>query len=307
MYSLIRQKGDFMIYIFITLVIILILIIWSTIEHRCIVIKEYHIRSKAIEADLQDLSFVVISDLHNKSYSKNNKNLLRKILDEKPNFVIIAGDLITKRKPCYPGNAFDLLEEITKHYPVYYAYGNHEQYFEDITINQIKKSDKDLISLSESWILYKNLLLKLGVHILDNKSLLLYNNKIRITGLSISSDYYVKGKPPKFEKDEITSNVGIAHNKGYQILIAHNPVYFKQYIDWGADLILSGHVHGGLIRIPFIGGVISPQVNLFPKYDGGIYTENHKHMVVSRGLGNHSFMPRFLNPPEIVKITLKVK
>lgn len=289
------------------LVLFLILMLWSAMEHKFIVKKEYLIQSKAIEADSRGLSFVLISDLHNRSYSKNNKILLQKTLEEKPDFVIITGDLITKRKPCYPGNAYNLLKELTKHYPVYYAYGNHEQYFEDITNNRIKYSDQDLISLSESWLLYKNMLLKLGVHILDNESLLLYNDKIRITGLSISSDYYVKGKPPKIEQEELTSKIGRADYNEYQILIAHNPVYFKEYIDWGADLILSGHVHGGLIRIPFIGGVISPQFRLFPKYDGGLYTDKEKHMVVSRGLGNHSFMPRFLNPPEIVKITLKAK
>ncbi|MDI9509764.1 MAG: hypothetical protein QM217_08140, partial [Bacillota bacterium] len=82
-------------------------------------------------------------------------------------------------------------------------------------------------------------------------------------------------------------------------------VYFKSYISWGADLVLSGHIHGGLIRIPFIGGLISPQIKLFPKYDGGLYVENDQYMVVSRGLGSHSFMPRILNPPEIILVSLK--
>lgn len=306
-FSLVRQKGDLMKYILIILILIFLLILWSLIEHRFIVTKDYLIKSNKLEIDSQNISFVVISDLHNRSYSKKNIKLIQKILEQKPDFVIIAGDLITKRRPCYPGNAYDLLVELKKHYPIYYAYGNHEEYYEDLIRKKTDHSDKELIALKESWKSYKDMLLKLGVHILDNDSLLLYNNRVRITGLSIPGDFYVKGKPPELKKEEIISYIGRPNNKEYQILIAHNPVYFKEYIEWGADLILSGHLHGGLIRIPFIGGVISPQVRLFPKYDGGLYKEKQKNMIVSRGAGNHSFMPRFLNPPELLKITLKAE
>jgi predicted MPP superfamily phosphohydrolase len=82
-------------------------------------------------------------------------------------------------------------------------------------------------------------------------------------------------------------------------------MYFKEYIGWRADLVLSGHVHGGLVRLPFIGGVISPQVRLFPKYDAGLFSEQGYNMVVSRGLGTHSYMPRFFNPPQLLVIKIK--
>lgn len=288
---------------------IFLFFLWSFIEKRRITKTQYIIDYKGNGHRSKDISFVLLSDLHNNRYGKNNQALLNKILDKKPDFVIIAGDLITKRKPSYPSNSYDLLEKLIKHFPVYYAYGNHEQYFEDMTRDRNIKPVKNLLSLSESWLLYKDMLLKLGVHILDNESILVYNNdnKIRITGLSISSDYYLKKKTPKLTQEELISKVGKGSNEDYQILIAHNPMYFKEYTHWGADLILSGHVHGGLIRLPFIGGVISPQIRLFPKYDSGVISENNKHMVVSRGAGDHSFMPRFLNPPELVIITLKAK
>lgn len=305
MFGLIRQKGYFVTYIWIIVSLIFVFILWSIIEHRIIVTSRYKITSQVINDNQQELSFIVLADLHNKGFGKNNKILLQKILEQKPNFVIIAGDLITKRKPCYPGKAYELIKELISHCPVYYAYGNHEQYFEDITRIRIENLDKEQMALSQSWLLYKDRLLKLGVHILDNESVLIYNNRIRITGLSIPSDYYVKGKPPVLELEEITSKIGTRKSEYYQILIAHNPVYFNEYISFGADLILSGHIHGGLIRLPFIGGVISPQIRLFPKYDSGKYTVNNKHMIVSRGIGNHSFMPRFLNPSEIINISLK--
>lgn len=301
-------KGEVMIILKIFVAIILLFFLWSFMEKRIITKTQYVIDYKSYSHKPKDISFILLSDLHNNRYGKNNQTLMRKILDNKPDFVIIAGDLVTKRKPAYPSNAYDLIEKLIKHCPVYYAYGNHEQYFEDITRDRVNNPGKNLISLSESWLLFKDMILKLGVHILDNESILLYNyDKIRITGLSISRHYYGRGRTLKLKQEEITSKIGISSKEDYQILIAHNPMYFKDYINWGADLVLSGHVHGGLIRLPFIGGVISPQIRLFPKYNSGVNTESNKHMVVSRGAGDHSFMPRFLNPPELVKITLKAK
>ena len=90
---------------------------------------------------------------------------------------------------------------------------------------------------------------------------------------------------------------------GYSILLAHNPLYYPAYRDWGADLTLSGHVHGGIIRIPGKGGLLSPDVTFFPKYDGGHFRENGKDLIVSRGLGNH-FLVRVMNPPELLVVTL---
>ena len=84
--------------------------------------------------------------------------------------------------------------------------------------------------------------------------------------------------------------------KEFQILIAHNPQYFDEYAKWGADLTVSGHVHGGIVRLPFIGGVISPAIALFPKYDGGHYEIDKKHLILSRGLGTQV---RMFNPCEI--------
>ena len=91
----------------------------------------------------------------------------------------------------------------------------------------------------------------------------------------------------------------------FQILMAHNPEYFRTYRRWGADLVLSGHVHGGIVRLPFFGGVISPRVRLFPQYDGGHFTKENKDLIVSRGLGSHTIPFRLWNPGELVEIELK--
>ena len=98
---------------------------------------------------------------------------------------------------------------------------------------------------------------------------------------------------------------GIPVPEAFHILLAHNPVYFDTYAAWGADLTLSGHLHGGIIRIPGIGGLITPQAQLFPKYDRGLISVNGKYMVVSAGLGEHTVPIRIFNPPQLILITVE--
>ena len=96
-----------------------------------------------------------------------------------------------------------------------------------------------------------------------------------------------------------------AEKESFQVLIAHNPQYFQEYAGWGADLTVSGHVHGGIIRLPLIGGVISPAIALFPKYDGGKFVRDGKTMILSRGLGTHTIHVRFYNPGEVAVIRVR--
>ena len=90
----------------------------------------------------------------------------------------------------------------------------------------------------------------------------------------------------------------------YNILLAHNPTYFEDYAKMNPDLVLSGHLHGGLIRLPFLGGVIAPSLQLFPKYDGGRFEYEGSTMILSRGLGIHSIGLRMWNPAELVVIEI---
>lgn len=300
-----------MTYIWVAAALLFIFIIWSILEQRLIVSSDYIIHTDKLGEDLQGLSFILLADLHNRSFGQDNKRLVKKIAEHKPDFIIIAGDLVTKRKPCYPSKAYDLIKELSEYYPIYYALGNHEQYFEDLaqTLKSVAINEdayKNDSALYESWNIYKVRLKQLGVHLLDNRSITLqYNNsKVTVTGLSLPTEFYERVKSRELHEDVIKSFIGIKDNLGYQLLIAHNPIYFTAYERWKADLTVSGHVHGGLIRLPIVGGVLSPQVMFFPKYDAGKYKLGESYMIVSRGLGSHSFMPRFLNPPELVHIRL---
>jgi predicted MPP superfamily phosphohydrolase len=159
----------------------------------------------------------------------------------------------------------------------------------------------------ESFDKYKETLEKLGVHFLINEAINMYRNddKVTITGLHIDSEYYQKLPAPIMKTEYLRKIVGIPDNQCYNILIAHNPVYFNNYLEWGADLILSGHLHGGMVRLPGLGGIVSPQYKFFPRYDAGRFEESGKTMLVSRGLGTHTIKIRMFNRPELMIVTLE--
>ena len=106
------------------------------------------------------------------------------------------------------------------------------------------------------------------------------------------------------EPGHISRLLGDSDRDAFQVLIAHNPQYFPEYSDWGADLTVAGHVHGGIIRLSVLGGVISPAIALFPRYDGGLFERKGKYMVLSRGLGTHSIHVRMFNPGEVCVIKI---
>ena len=131
---------------------------------------------------------------------------------------------------------------------------------------------------------------------------MLGNSQINILGLHLTDGYYKRFIKKPLDRSYLNQLLGEANEDEYNILIAHNPDYFDVYSDWGADLVLSGHNHGGLVRLPFVGGVISPRLRLFPKYDYGMFSDKHSTLILSNGLGAHSLKIRINNIPELVII-----
>ena len=145
-------------------------------------------------------------------------------------------------------------------------------------------------------------LTNMGIHVLDNDSV--SEGRFVITGLSIERKYYKRFQKTVMEKEYLPSVIGKPNKEKYHILLAHNPEYFEEYAEWGPDLVVAGHVHGGIMRLPVLGGVISPKLVLFPKYDGGVFEKEDTTMVLSRGLGMHTLPVRIFNPGELVVIHL---
>jgi predicted MPP superfamily phosphohydrolase len=310
------SKGVFMDTSTIVVGIILLLILWAAIEQKLIVTSKYTVKSAKLPKKFNQTSFVVLADLHNYRFGKSNQRLIKRVDALSPDFIIAAGDMINKKATCYPSSGSVLLEDLSSRYKIYYAYGNHEQRMEQLQKSfsdvQVKSSQEQRIpsasmeSICSTWIKYKDRLRNKNVKILDNESTVHMKSKakLHITGVSIGPEFFQKSEIPVMEEGYLSSLIGECSKEDFQILIAHNPVYFMDYAKWGADLTISGHLHGGLVRLPGVGGILSPQAKFFPKYHSGNHTENGKHMVVSRGLGSHSIMPRLFNIPELVYVTL---
>ena len=238
----------------------------------------------------------MLSDLHDTDVTHDgNRRLLRSIESINPDFVILAGDMITSyMQPSYNSDvAFDFLRELANRFTVYYGVGNHEQRYKAEPERFAGKYDK-LVEFVQ----------KLGIHFLSDSYIDREEDKIRIYGFDIPIDNYRRAVKTYLPDGILNDRFGDPDDNKYNILIAHNPDFFDDYAAFGPDLVLSGHLHGGIVAIPGRGGVISPQLRLFPKYDFGTFTKGNTTMIVSRGIGWHTIPVRIFNKAEIVSVTI---
>lgn len=267
--------------------ILAIVLLWVVLyDSNRFVVRKYAVTDKRIRKPCRA---VVIADLHNKRFGKNNERLLAAIREQQPNLVLIAGDIITAKPGCKLEPALQFLRELSRDYPVYYGNGNHEyrlKIYPNVYGDMAKR--------------YAAALKEMGIEPLVNVHVELKEYGIAVYGAEIDKFYYRRFKIMQMERDYLSGVLGQASGDMYTVLLAHNPDYFLQYAAWGADLTLSGHVHGGVARVPLWGkGVIAPTLRLFPEYDGGIYEKDGAVMVLSRGLGAHTIPIRVFNPGEL--------
>ncbi len=269
------------------LAIICILLMWVILyDSNRFVVRELKICDKRIKKPMRA---VVLADLHNKCYGKGNKSLLAAIRVKKPDIILIAGDILTAKPGKSMEPAICFLRELAGEFPVYYGNGNHEC--------RLKLYPQTYGNMAGE---YGQALKEMGICPMVNSHAKLEEYGITVYGAEIAKKYYKRYKKQEMEKKYLEQLLGMIDNDRYTILLAHNPDYFPEYAQWGADLTVSGHVHGGVARVPIWGrGVISPNMKLFPKYDGGIFKEEGKTMLLSRGLGMHTIPVRLFNPGEL--------
>ncbi len=261
-------------------------------ENRRFKVTEYTIETEKIT---KDMTVAVLADLHNYKYGTDNEELMREIRKMRPDVVISAGDMIEGAENAKgTGETLRFLSRLSKEFPFYYGMGNHERKF-------VQESDKYQKVREE----FFNALEETGLSMMDNETCEIPDANIKITGLNLEKKYFRKVKLYPASAAHIDRLVGKSDRDRFHILIAHNPDQMEAYAGWGADLVLSGHVHGGMIVIPGIGGLISPQLTLFPKYDGGEYRMGNTTMILSRGIGNHTVHVRIFNRAELLCIHLK--
>ncbi len=271
--------------------VMLFLIIIMLIDGNRFVVREYYYMAPQLK---KSAKVILLSDLHNKSYGQNNQVLLRAIEKAAPDYILVAGDMLTAAKGQSFRPAIELLQALAEKYPVYYGNGNHEY--------RISLYPQQYGTLHED---YERALGKLPVQRLINQHVYLPELNVQIYGLNMDRIYYKRFGRNKMSGEYLNETLGKPDRDRVNLLIAHNPEYFKEYAAWGADLVVAGHVHGGIMRLPFLGGVISPRFRLFPEYDGGLFTEKKSTMILSRGLGTHTLPIRIFNPGELVVIYLR--
>lgn len=254
-------------------------------------VSHFEVSTGLIPESFDGLKIVHLSDLHNKVFGSNNAPMIKLIEAETPDLIVMTGDMISHRAP-NTEQFLTLVKNLRKLCPVYYVNGNHE-------LSDLEKKEFERVA---------QVLAEYGAVCLDNTSAEFHQGDeyIRLCGLCYTAEYYRGVREYKrgwkaFMLTDMVDFLGIKQPDEFTLLLAHNPLDFSVYAEWGADLTFSGHIHGGFIRLPIVKGLISPERRLFPKYKEGVYQIGSSSLVVSRGLGNI----RINNPPEIVAVTMK--
>ena len=276
----------------IILVIIIILIIifafYLNYENTDLEVSSYEIINDRILKEFDNFKIVQVSDFHNTNSNKLTNNLISDIKKQKPNIIVLTGDLIDSRKTDIE-TAINFIKKIKDIAPIYFVSGNHEARINSYSKLKNEMKNNDVILLENTF-----------------KVITLGNSQINILGIN----------DPSMIQESLTSDEEIIKTEinnleydknNFTILLSHRPEVYNVYVEKEIDLVLTGHAHGGQIRIPFIGGLVAPNQGLFPKYTSGIIKDDKTTMVISRGIGNSIFPFRINNNPELVVITLKNK
>ena len=268
----------------------------SEYERTHLDVVRYDITTKKLGPAWNGFKAVFLSDLHDNSFGPENEELLAAIANEQPDIVLIGGDMLVVKEWAQPDFAplARLYHQLVAKYPVYYAFGNHEQ-----------RMREERQTYPGWWEAYREVLKNSGMKVLVNKSAVITKEgtSMRISGITIPRECYRKGRIPSPSAGYLNHKIGKASPTDFELLLAHTPTFAKTYADWGADLVLSGHFHGGTIRIPGLGGVMTPQLQFFSPLARGSVTEGNTRIIVSGGLGTHSINVRLNNLPQLVVLT----
>lgn len=260
---------------------------WLTVNH-------YEFATEKAENDVR---LVVLSDLHDREFGKDNKRLIEKVREQNPDAILMAGDFLNKSSddseiPC------KLIEEISEVAPVYFSLGNQEEEY-------IRTKDEELIAKLES----------AGAVVLeeDYKDIEIKGTPIRLGGMYAYA-FGTNAKSGENEGAEIAKETGMflkefQNTDRIKIMMAHRPdsfIFGDAASYWDVDLVVSGHNHGGQVVVPFKGGLYAGDQGWFPKYVHGMYQKDKIQLFISSGLGSdRQKVPRFHNIPEIAVVTVK--
>lgn len=264
---------------------------WTLVQNRMLSVQKLEVTVRGLPAGFEGKRILHLSDLHKKRYGDGFNNLINSCAFLEPDYIFFTGDLFSRDETDMEPKLV-LMKRLMRLAPVYYVVGNHET----------DCPDRSRV-LNEA-------LLKLGVHVLTNTSehITVGDEHINVVGTALPREHYrnprggFSGRMP-VTKELLDRLVGRPEEGTVNLLLSHDPLPFEAYSEWGADLTFAGHVHGGVIRLPIIGGLLSPERSFFPKYSKGLYRIGDSQMAVSAGLGKF----RLNNPSHILLVTLRTE
>ena len=240
--------------------------------------------SPRLPAGFDGCTIVQLSDLHGAEFGEDNEELIRRVREAEPDYIFLTGDLLDRYRQTPRSYAVSLGKSLAGIAPTYFVTGNHEWAFPDI--RTLKRELRDA-----------------GVTVLSNEYVPLSRggDRILLAGIDDPNGFADQKTP-----EELAGELRGAEPDAFWMLLAHRNNYFeKEYSLLGADLVISGHGHGGLIRLPFTDGLVSVERSLFPSYTAGFYEKNGSALFVTRGLGNSGPTFRLFNRPEVAVVTLR--
>lgn len=263
--------------VFSVLLVLILLFFWY--ENHHLTVSKYVYRDERIRDGLTGFRIVQISDLHNATFGFDNKKLIDQIGQQSPDILVITGDIVDSNHTNIK-TAITFARKCVEVCPTYYVTGNHEYWL----------SEKELQDLYQG-------LDEAGVVILNNSTVTVNKGSETFTLLGLDdkhlSDMTLRNLMEEVPAEQVT------------VVLAHEPQYIQEYSRGGADLVLSGHAHGGQFILPFLGPVVAPDQGFFPQYTEGEHLSGKTHMIISRGLGNSVIPVRIFNAPEIVVVELQ--
>lgn len=271
------------IVLIIAAVLVPALLIWLLWANSSPAATQVTVASGALPGAFEGFKIAHVSDLHNAVFGRKNEKLLSLIRAAEPDIIAITGDLIDSRHTDID-SALAFVEAAAEIAPVYYVTGNHES-----------RLDFDAIEPR---------LTAAGARVLRNEAedIGRGGERIRLAGIDDPSFIRTGGTSEERAAAEL-EQLGDGGDT-FTVLLAHRPELVEVYAEYGAGLVLSGHAHGGQVRLPLLGGLYAPGQGLLPEYDSGLYSLGETQMVVSRGLGNSVAPLRVNNRPELVIVTL---
>ena len=259
------------------------LLIWLLWANSSPAATQVTVASDALPEAFEGFKIAHVSDLHNAVFGRKNEKLLSLIRAAEPDIIAITGDLIDSRHTDID-SALAFVEAAAEIAPVYYVTGNHES-----------RLDFDEIEPR---------LIAAGARVLRNEAEDIGRGGERIRLAGIDDPSFIRtGETAEERAAAELEQLGDGGGT-FTVLLAHRPELVEVYAEYGAGLVLSGHAHGGQVRLPLLGGLYAPGQGLLPEYDSGLYSLGETQMVVSRGLGNSVAPLRVNNRPELVIVTL---